>query len=127
MNTRTKSFLIYIGGIVTGIILTFAYFHLSSTNTNDKLVMFDEPRQEIYAKVFEIMQVLPNGNALATVDSSINYGMVVLFLAGNETSYYDDQKIYVSSDMRVMQVGTFRYMTREEMVKAVPVVAIMDK
>ena len=53
--------------------------------------------------------------------------MVVLFLAGNETSYYDDQKIYVSSDMRIMQVGTFRYMTREEMVKTVPVVAIMDK
>ena len=112
---------------MTGIILTFAYFHLSSTNMNDKLVMFDEPRQEIHAKVFEIMQVLPNGNALATVDSSINYGMVVLFLAGNETSYYDDQKIYVSSDTHVMQVGTFRYMTREEMVKTVPVVAIMDK
>ena len=68
-----------------------------------------------------------NASLQVFVELTINYGMVVLFLAGNETSYYDDQKIYVSSDMRVMQVGTFRYMTREEMVKTVPVVAIMDK
>lgn len=38
------------------------------------------------------MQVLPDGSALATVEDISNIGMVVLFLADEEVSYYDDQK-----------------------------------
>lgn len=97
MKTRTKSILIYVSGIVTGIILTFAFLNfLASKNTNrgysDNIVLFEKPQQKLNVKSFEIMQVLPNGNALATVKDLSDLGMVVLFLANNEKSYYDDQK-----------------------------------
>lgn len=89
--------------------------------------MLDEPQQEIKAKSFEVMQVLPDGSALATVEDYSNFGMVVMFLAEKGTSYYDDQKIDVPAGKRVMQIGTYKYMTRSEMEKTVPVVEILDK
>lgn len=63
------------------------------------------------------MQVLPDGSALATVEDISNIGMVVLFLADEEISYYDDQKINVPTGKRVMQIGTYKYITRSEMGK----------
>ena len=49
MNTRTKSILIYVGGIVTGIIFTFAFLYfLASKNTNggysDNIVLLENNR-----------------------------------------------------------------------------------
>ena len=131
MTARTKSFLIYVGGIVTGIILTFAFFFFVAANdtkdSNDNIVMFDEPQQEIMAKSFAIMQVLPDGNALAIVKDQSNFGMIVMFLAEEGTSYYDDQKIKVPTGKRVMQIGTYKYVTRTEMGKTVPIVEFVDK
>lgn len=133
MNSRKKSILIYLGGIITGIILTFAiFFFVALGNTNGTLsdnnvVMFEKPQQEINVHSFEIMQVLPDGSALATVEDISNIGMIVLFLADKEISYYDNQKIDVPSDKRVMQVGTYKYISRSEMEKTVPIVEIMDK
>lgn len=132
MNTRTKSILIYVGGIVTGIIFTFAFLYfLASKNTNggysDNIVLFEKPQQKINVKSFEIMQVFPNGNALATVEDFSNLGMVVLFLADNETPYYDDQKINVPTGKCVRQIGTYKYNTASDFEKTVPVIKIMDK
>ena len=76
--------------------------------------MFEKPQQEINVHSFEIMQVLPDGSALATVEDISNIGMIVLFLADKEISYYDNQKIDVPSDKRVMQVGTYKYISRSE-------------
>lgn len=133
MNTRTKSVLIYVGGIVTGIILTFAFFFFAAlgnangTPSENNAVLFEKPQQEINVKSFEVMQVLPDGSALAMIEDKSNFGMVVLFLANKGTAYYDDQKINVPSGKRVMQIGTYKYMTRNEMEKTVPIVEIMDK
>ena len=130
MTTRTKFILTYIGGIVTGVVLTFILIFLmafigNSSSMNNDITMFDEPQQEINAYKLEVMQVLPNGNALATTKSP-EYGLVVLFLA-EDGIYYDDQEIVVPSNKRVMQVGTYRYPTRNETVKTVPVVRILDR
>ena len=116
MSTRTKSILIYVGGIVTGIILTFVFFffvalgNANGTPSDENVVLFEKPQQEINVKSFEVMQVLP----------------VVLFLANEGISYYDDQKINVPTGKRVMQIGTYKYMTRSEMEKTVPIVEIME-
>lgn len=139
MNTRSKSILIYIGGIVTGIILTFLFSFIIAPHrtinpsSNDDIVIFQSPQQEINAQSFEIIQVFPNGDALATVEDSrpdingnSNFGMVVLFLANEKVSYYDNQKINVSTDKRVLQIGTFRYLTQRNMVKTVPIVEISN-
>ncbi|MDD4608942.1 MAG: hypothetical protein PHY71_02160 [Bacteroidaceae bacterium] len=133
MSTRRKSILIYVGGIATGILLTFAFaFFFTWSNANsvsstDNIVMFEKPQQEIKAKSFSVMQVLPDGSALATVEDSQKYGMVVMFPADKNATYYDEQKIEVPYEKCVMQVGTYKYMTRKEIVKTVPVVKILNK
>lgn len=133
MSTRTKSILIYVGGVVTGIILTFAFFffivlgNANGTPSDNNVVLFEKPQQKINVKSFEVMQVLPDGSALATVEDISNIGMVVLFLADKGISYYDDQKINVPSGKCVMQIDTYKYTTRSEMEKTVPIVEIMDK
>lgn len=42
--------------------------------------MFEKPQQEINVHSFEIMQVLPDGSALATVEDISNIGMIVYSL-----------------------------------------------
>lgn len=132
MTVRTKFIFTYLGGIITGFVLTFVFafmvaiFGNSSPLGND-VVMFEKPQQEINAKSFEVMQVLPDGSALASVEDVYNFGMIVLFLADKGTSYYDDQKIDVPSGKKVVQVGTYKYVTRDEMKKTVPIVEILDK
>lgn len=131
MATRTKFILTYLGGIITGIVLTFVFafvtYQGNSSPLGNDIVMFEKPQQEIKVKSFEVMQVLPDGSALARVEDWDNFGMIVLFLADEGTSYYDDQKIDVPSGKKVMQVGTYKYVTRSEMEKTVPVVEILDK
>ena len=135
MSTRTKSILIYVGGIVTGIILTFAFFffvalgNANGTPPDENVVLFEKPQQEINVKSFKVMQVLPDGSALATVNDTFDIdhiGMVVLFLADEGISYYDEQIINVPTGKRVMQIGTYKYITRSEMEKTVPIVEIME-
>ncbi len=89
--------------------------------------MFEKPRSIIPGKIFEVLQVLPDGSALATVGDfeSGNYGTTVLFLGDESTSYYDRQKINVPSGKVAKQIGTYSYMARSEMYKTVPVVEIM--
>lgn len=132
MNNKVKFILTYVAGIVTGIVLLFVvgFFMAKSQATsasNDDVVMFEKPRGIVPGKVFEVMQVLPDGSALATADdfNSGNLGTVVLFVGDENTSYYDSQKINVPSGKVAKQIGTYSYMTRNDMYKTVPVVEIM--
>lgn len=130
MNTRTKSVLIYIGGIVTGIILTFVILLFvaksnSDNPSNDNKIIFEQPQQKIDAKSFEVLQVLPDGNALATVKSNENFGMIVMLLANKNATYYDNQKIEVSTGKCARQIGTYRYMTRNNIEKTVPIIDLL--
>lgn len=132
MATRTKFILTYFGGVLTGFVLTFVFAFMityqgNSLPSGNDIVIFEEPQQEIKVTSFEVMQVLPDGSALARVEDTDNLGMIVLFLADKDTSYYDNQKINVPSGKKVMQIGTYKYVTRSEMEKTVPVVEILDK
>ncbi len=134
---RSKSFLIYIGGLISGIVLTFAFLIAFAKCTNvakdPNLVLFEQPRQTIDATLFEVMQVLPDGSALATIEPdytqvSHNESLwtVVLFQAKSGTSYYDRQIIRVPEGKCVRQIGTYKYETRMEITKTVPVVDFFD-
>jgi hypothetical protein len=126
----------YVAGIVTGIICTclFAFYVGSRDKGLDNgIELFDKPRQEIKAKEFDIMQVLPNGNALAQYnkftldDSTISIGTVVMFLSSKEGSFYDDQKIKLQKGKLFRQIGTYRYQTTQGIEKTVPIVGVFDK
>lgn len=132
MNLKAKFILTYVAGIVTGIVLIFAVGlfmakSVATSTSNKDVVMFEKPRGVVPGKVFKVMQVLPDGSALATVDDigSGNLGTIVLFVGDESTSYYDNQKINVPEGKVVKQVGTYSYMARNEMYKTVPVVEIM--
>ncbi len=137
MSTKVKFILTYVGGIVTGIILMFILaWVVNSTqqgqaNSIDRdVVMFEKPQQIIRCNKFRVFQVLPNGSALASTDDDDNFdnlGVVVMFLSDDGSSYFDDQKILVPSGKCVRQIGTYKYTTRQDMEKTVPVVEIMDK
>ncbi len=132
MSMKVKFILTYVAGIVTGIVLIFAVGlfmakSVATSTSNKDVVMFEKPRGVVPGKVFEVMQVLPDGSALATVDDfeSDNTGTVVLFIGDESTSYYDSQKINVPKGKVVKQVGTYSYVARNDIYKTVPVVEIM--
>ena len=133
MNNKTKFILTYVAGIVTGVVLTFMVgflvTKLLARSSSDEIVMFDKPRGVVPGDIFEVIQVMPDGSALATGCSilSDNYGTIVLFIGDESTSYYDNQKIYVPDGKVLKQVGTYSYMARNEMYKTVPIVKIMAK
>ena len=140
MNTRAKFILTYLGGVITGIVLVMlfgflmAVGHISNSNAgrNDDVQLFDSPKQVIDAESFKVMQVLSDGSALATYDAlsyeggTLEYGTVVMFLAEDGT-YYDDQVISLPKGKCFRQIGTYRYMTRQDVEKTVPVLGIYDK
>lgn len=127
MTTRTKSILTFLGGLVAGVVLTLVVSTIisSASSSDDELVIFDQPGQEIEAEYFWVMQVFPDGDALAMIMPSV--GTIVLLLADETTSYYDGQNIDVPDGKRAVQIGTYRYVTSREFVKTVPVVEIVDR
>lgn len=134
MTTKVKFWLTYVGGIVTGIVLTFVLALIAglaqqgqANAVNRDVTMFEKPQQVIVARNMEVMQVLPNGSALAIIKKPYdNYGTVVALQAMQGGSYYDDQKISIPEGKCLRQIGTYRYMTQQNMEKTVPVVQVFD-
>lgn len=90
--------------------------------------MFDKPQQVVSATELSVIQVLPDGSALAIINEPYdNCGTVVGLQAMQGGSYYDDQKISIPEGKCLKQTGTYRYMTRQNMEKTVPVVQVFDK
>lgn len=133
MESKTKFILTYVAGIVTGCVLLFVIGCIinakNSSADKEDIVMFDSPRNAVPGKSFKVVQVLPDGNALARIDNVYddNFGIVVLFLGDESTSYYDDQKIEIPKGKVAKQIGNYSYMTRMKIEKTVPVVKIMDE
>ena len=133
-----KNFLIFLAGFVSGIICLLLISLAVASGYNDDpqsipgLTMFEQPADIIPSDSFEVFQVVSRGNALAHAgekkfysDSYTYLGMVVLFIANENTHYYDDQIISVPQGKCVRQIGTYQYET-EMGYKTVPVVAIFD-
>lgn len=129
-----RTIISYIVGIVSGFICTCLFGYYLGSKDNDGIELFDKPRQEIKAEEFKIIQVLPNGNALAQYDkislfddSTIGYGTVVMLLSSKEVPFYDDQKIKLQEGELFRQIGTYRYQTTQGDEKTVPIVGVFDK
>lgn len=131
-----KAIITYVMGIASGVILTllFAFYIGNRQNTVDTGVnLFDNPQKEVKADEFTVIQVLPNGNALATYnklsldDNYIKYGTVVMFLSKQKEPFYDDQQIKLPKRKIFRQIGTYRYQTAQGIEKTVPIVDIFDK
>lgn len=131
MKTRTKTILIYLSGLFTGIVLSVAFVFITlwqtASSQYDKIVIFDKPQQELKEKIFDVFQVLPNGNALANSEPRIDSpSIVALFLANEKMPYYDAQRITVPSGKRIVQIGIYKYYTDKGIEKTVPVLEIRN-
>ena len=94
----------------------------TASSQYDKIVIFDKPQQELKEKVFDVFQVLPNGNALANSEPRIDsLSIVALFLANEKMPFYDAQRITVPSGKRIVQIGIYKYYTDKGIEKTVPV------
>lgn len=128
MSTRVKSILIYVGGIFTGIIIMCVLsLCVAKHNADGGLVIFEQLGQKIELTELKIIQVLNNESALATGNDLSNYGTVFLLLPKDGVSYYDDQKITVPSGKFARQIGTYRYISKNDVEKTVPVIDFYDK
>lgn len=123
-------------GMITGCVLTVAALvyvaKVYDADDNSGLELFEQPAGTIESYSFRIVQVLPNGNALAFSESELfkdvaHTGPVVLLLSDESSHYYDDQIVRVPKGKRAFQMGVYQYETNEGMHKTVPVVRIMSK
>lgn len=134
----------YFLGILTGILLTLGFFTVrnatskdgaAGTETAEKapklpdgVTMLDEPIPFTEAKNFEILQVVFEDAALAQSEKKMQYtgsiyytDPVVLIVADQKNTFYDDQIVKCPKDSKVMQVGTYQYLTQMGW-KTVPIV-----
>ena len=122
-----KKWLIYLLGIITGIILTFAFAFCINLSNNSAIIgleMFEEPRDYMEYSQFEVFQVLESGCALAHTDDS--FGAIVFIIPNEKQQFYDDQKIVLKNDQCAQHVGIYKYSTKMEIEKTVPAIRIID-
>jgi len=125
-----KKFLIFIGGFAAGILTTiFVAFLINFANKpNDGLLgltIFSEKGDCIATKgEIEVFQVLEPSMALARTGDILD-GIVVLLINYEGKTYYDEQKIKISSNKCARQIGIYQYTTRrDKFEKTVPAVVI---
>lgn len=125
-----KKWLIFLGGVVTGVLLLFAFvFAYSwmgvSAVEDNGVTMFEKPGDVINETGFEVFQALEQGAALAKGKKEL---MTVYMLVNDEGKYYyDDEKVTVPSGKVVRQIGIYQYETNSGRPKTVPIVKFMDK
>lgn len=124
-----KKVLLFSSGFVVGIIATFLVALLINVKNepNDGLhglTVFPEKLECITSEgEIEVFQVLEPNMALARTGDILDE-IVVLLVNYDGIHYYDEQKIKIPADKCARQIGTYRYTTKNEMVKTVPAVLI---
>lgn len=120
-----KKIWVFILGMVSGAVLLFLVLMVVGSARTTGINYFEEEGECISRNSFKVFQVLPFGDALATeIVNGIAVGKVALFPCENGEAFYDEQVISVPSGACVRQIGTYRYQTRENFEKTVPVVCL---
>lgn len=94
-----KKWIIYVLGVITGIILTFAFAFCVNLSNNSGIIgleMFEEPGDYMEYSQFEVFQVVESGCALAHADES--FGSIVFIIPNESQQFYDDQKIVLKNN-----------------------------
>lgn len=144
-----KKWVVYVLGVVTGFLLTIviAFFSNSiqgkESNSNvigsettveeesdDGVKMFDKPGDIINEKSLQVFQVIAENAALVRGKDKgydIYTGPIYLLINHDGKYYYDEEKVNVSQGKVVRQVGIYQYETRNEFLKTVPIIMILNK
>lgn len=87
--------------------------------------LFDEPGDIMDVKSLEVFQVIADGAALARCKKDY-LGPVYLIINKVKKLYYDNETIKVPKGKVLRQIGIYQYPNRDNIIKTVPVVMIMD-
>ena len=130
-----KKWIVFLLGFIAGIVFTFivALIVSPSSVNNTGMTFFEHSGECLSTNDFEVMQVIGNGCALAhevkwdsLLERYRSTDLLVLVINDNGEYYYDDQIIKVPSGKCMRQVGIYKYTTKMEMEKTVPIVKLMD-
>ncbi len=142
-----RKWLVYVLGVVTGFILAVLLAFLlngkskpvpdvigengtETEESSDGIKLFDEPSDIIEERSFEVFQVIAENAALVKGKGggrSIYRGPVYLIVNHDGKYYYDDEKIETPKGKVARQIGIYQYPTRNDFVKTVPIIEIMDE
>lgn len=139
-----KKWLIFLGGTVTGIVLTILFAVVVNSlregkdnnggtselvekpSLKDDIKLFDEPGDIIEENSLKVFQVLTDHTAL--VRNTNSYVGTVYLITNNEKKYYyDTQEIEIPKNKVIRQIGIYRYPNQDNVIKTVPVIMIVDK
>ena len=139
-----KQWVVFLGGVVTGIILTILVLAIignaqngrsdsivEEAKSDNNITMFDAPGDIIEDDNVKVFQVIADDAALARAQEDkyddLYLGKVYLVVNNDGKYYYDDEILKVKEGKVFRQVGIYRYPTRNEDVKTVPIIMLMDK
>ena len=139
-----KKWLIFLGGTVTGIVLTILFAVVVNSlregkdnnggtselvekpSLKDDIKLFDEPGDIIKENSLKVFQVLTDHTALVrNINSYV--GTVYLITNKDNEYYYDSQEIVIPKNKEIRQIGIYRYPTQNDVIKTVPIIMIMNK
>lgn len=144
-----KKWMIFVAGIVFGFVLSFVIDKLVNNGDSELqpkekveakteaeaepegiegLHLLDEPGEIIKEESIKVFQVLAKDAALAHGKNEYGdyYGMIYLLVNKEGKYYYDDEMVKVPKGKVLRQIGVYQYPTRQDIVKTVPVIMIMD-
>jgi len=138
--------LVFLGGLLAGIALTLAVMFVLSRSVEsmdsdgatdskteaenernrDGVTYFEEPGDIINEKSFRVFQVIADDAALV-MGGNDYLGTIYAIVNDEKKYYYDDERIKVPKGKVVRQIGIYKYPTKNEIVKTVPIIMITDK
>lgn len=119
-----KNILIFISGMVTMFVLIILIGILSENSIDSGLTIFEQEGSCITSSSIKIFQTLDEQDkALAEFGSFPNLTMVLLTNDENQ-AYYDNLVIKIPKGKCAKQIGTYQYMTAQNIQRTVPVVKI---
>lgn len=129
-----KKGLLFGSGFLSGVIVTIIVLVIIglARQNNGNLTgakMFDEPGKVVNEKSFKVLQVIHDNAALVYGKDQYGdyWGTLYLITNNNNRYYYDDEIIEVPKGKCVRQLGIYKYQTKSEDYKTVPIIGIGDK
>lgn len=128
MTAKTKTILTFFGGLLTGAVLTILVLGLigmarGKNAATDHLSLVEHPTQAIPYTEFEIIQVLPDGTALAQAwEPSVFTSETVLLWPQEGVVYYDGLKLDADKKRPALLGGTYSYVNKMGHESTVPIV-----
>lgn len=123
-----KNFVFFIIGFITGILFLLAIAFVFSYSKDTGKVFYDEPGECVTVENLKVLQDIGGGYAIAQ-ERKRGFSLdelVVLIENENKNDFYDDQIIEIPSGKCMRQIGIYKYRSKADIDKTIPIVRLMD-